>query len=231
MKKVAGFVGLGFIAGLVGCSHWQLVPVKEIEEKNSVEMTLVSGNTMRGEIISIEDEHVRVLTDNGKAYRVPLQKIAEVKRRPPVYDEAGTPITEREISDVKNHHKLTLYTVGGTALSFGASFFLGSMVQRNLQEDDTDTTPRWAITGVGTALGGTLFAIAGNKKDRQNAIEAIRELRAEDSREDLAKVRARKEDTDAELERIRNEREAQDREIEALKKKIENAKKKGNSLQ
>lgn len=223
MTKTHFFISLMAITSLA-CSSWQMVPISDIEPKNFVEITLNSGKTVQGEVIAVESQEIVVMTD-GNAYKINNSSIAAIRTKPSVYDDKGEIITEKEIAHVKNHTQLFLYIVGGTALSFGASFFIGSMVQRSL-DDDTDATPRILISSIGTAVGGTAFAFLGNRKDRTHAIEKIRDLRARLTEDSIAGEQVKRGEINALLEQLKKERQMQDAEIEALKKKIEEERKK-----
>ncbi|MCG8604578.1 hypothetical protein MJD09_06195, partial [bacterium] len=103
----------------------------------------------------------------------------------PVYDEAGEVITEREIAAHKSDKNFAFYTLAGGALSFGVSFFAGTLVTRAL--DKSQSSPElWATAGAGTLIGATLFATHGKKRDRSQAIEAVREERKERAVRQLA---------------------------------------------
>ncbi|MBC7186818.1 MAG: hypothetical protein H5U38_07275 [Calditrichaeota bacterium] len=221
MNSVRWVGVVAVLSAAMGCAHWTAVSKDEVRPKETVQLSLRSGTVVQGEVLAADATHLIVQGDDGRAFRVATQDITSLKRRPPVCDDNGMPISEREIAAVKGHRQLFLYTFGGTALSCGVSFYLGSMLQRGLQEDQTDNTLRIATTAVGTAVGALYFALRGDKKDRQYAIQQINAERLRASEEELNAERARKAQVEAELERLRREQEAQEREIEALRKQIE----------
>jgi len=224
MIKIKLFIVTAAIFFLA-CSSWKTVSVNEIAPKNLVEITLASGQTVQGEILATESQQI-VIKIKEKTYKVDRNNIASVRTKPAIYDEQGEIITEDDISRIKTHKQMTLFTIGGGALSFGASFFIGSMVQRSLLDDDTNSAPRIAITAIGTVLGSTFFAITGNKRDRNTAIEIIRDLRASKTENTIVDEKTRREEINKELNQLIKDRKAQEAEIEALKKKIEANKKK-----
>ena len=61
----------------------------------------------------------------------------------------------------------------------------------------------------------------GSKKDRAIAVENIKELRINSSKQSIAEIQGKRNNINDELELLKKLREAQDAEIEALKKKIE----------
>ncbi|MCR4439742.1 MAG: hypothetical protein QHJ34_10260 [bacterium] len=209
------------LSAAVGCAHWTAVSKEEVEPKQTVRLSLRSGTVVQGELVAADATNLIVQGDDGRAFRVATHDISSIERRPPVYDENGMPISEREIAAAKGHRQLFLHTFGGTALSCGVSFYLGSMLQRGFQEDQTDNTLRIATTAVGSAVGALYFALRGDKRDRQYAIQQINAERLRRSEEELNAERARKAQVEAELDRLRREQEAQEREIEALRKQRE----------
>ncbi|MDZ7337153.1 MAG: hypothetical protein ONB30_01290 [candidate division KSB1 bacterium] len=221
MKGVwwAGMAAL--LSATLGCAHWTAVTQEQVRPQETVQVTLKSGSAVQGEIVANNDTYLVIRDEHGRAFRVSKGDIIALKRKPGAYDEAGLPISEREIAAVKGHRQLLLHALGGTALSFGISFYTGSMLQRGLQEDPTDNTLRIAVTSVGTAIGALFFAHKGDNRDRQLAIQQIRRERAIAAEQELEAERRRKAQVEAELERLRREQETQEREIEALRKQLE----------
>ncbi len=224
MRKRFVFPAVMLLSALAGCAGWQVAQLDEVQPRNFVEITLSSGNKIQGEVIAVEVGQTIIKTD-GKAYKIDNDNITALRAKPSVYDDQGQIITEAEIKMVKTNKQTILYAIGGTALSFGTSFFIGSMIQRSM-EDDTDSTPRVIATTLGTTVGGVIFTILGTKKDRTIAVENIKDLRIVDSENTIAAERGKRSDINKELELLKKLREAQDAEIEALRKKIEEQTKK-----
>jgi len=221
MKGVRWVGEVILLSWLVGCAHWTPVKLEEVRPKETVQLSMRSGAKVTGEVVITDASHLVLQEAAGRTYRIRAEDISSIKKKPGAYDGAGMPISEREIAASKGHRQLFLYTLGGTALSFGMSFYLGSMGQRALQEDQTDKTVTIATTAVGTTLGTIYFALKGDKKDRQHAIQQITEERHRASEEELKAEKAKKAQIEAELERLRREQQAQEREIETLRKQIE----------
>jgi hypothetical protein len=142
-------------------------------------------------------------------------------KKVPVYDEANNPITEREIRYYQNNNNFVLYTLGGGALSFGASFFIGTLVDRAM--DNSDNVALWATTGAGTLIGTLVFANQGKKRDRNQAIEYIKDKRKRKAAEKLTQERARQQKIEEEisaLEKLKQQQEAERKKLlEEVKKK------------
>jgi len=88
-----------------------------------------------------------------------------------VYDDFGNGISEEEIRMHLSKKNTTIYGIGGGLLSFGISFFMGSLVGQSLDQGSRIFA---ATTVGGTGLGTWLFLHAGRNKDRNEAIQAIR---------------------------------------------------------
>ncbi len=220
-RSVSWFALLALFAAASGCTHWSAVTPEEVKAKETVQVILRSGISVQGEALVNNGSYLLVRDQSGRAYRLSKEDIVALKRKAAVYDAGGSPISEREIAARKGHRQLFLHALGGTALSFGLSFYAGSMLQRGLQEDQTDNTVRIATTVIGTTVGGIYFAFKGDKRDRQLAIQEIQQERLSATAEELEAEKARKAQVEAELERLRQEQEAQERELEALRKQIE----------
>jgi len=143
-------------------------------------------------------------------------------KRVPVYDEGGRKITEEEIQRHRGHKNFWLYTLGGGAMSFGVSFFLGSLIDRSA--GDHNSGALWATTGVGTALGTTLFAVSGGRRDRNAAIEAVKDERKARAAEELKAQQSKQSKIQSELEKEREALEKQEQERQRLMQELEKKK-------
>jgi hypothetical protein len=136
-------------------------------------------------------------------------------KKVPVYDEARKPITEGEIQKHQNNKNFVLYTLGGGALSFGASFFLGTVIDRGLGDSNGDLA-LWATTGTGTVIGTVLFASQGKNRDRKQAIEVIKQRRKIEAANKLTNEKLKRQKIEEELKALETIRQQQ----EAEKKRI-----------
>lgn len=169
---------IGFTAALLilsGCSQMKQVRYGELEPANTVEVTLKSGTTVQGTLVEAEPHQLVIRQGDRTSRTVPKTDIAAIKRLPPVYDQFGKGISENEIRSVETNKNTLTYSIGGGLLSFGASFFAGSMLANSISESSGTILAATTVTGGG--LGATLFYLAGRNKDRSEAIDAIREDR------------------------------------------------------
>jgi hypothetical protein len=133
-------------------------------------------------------------------------------------DDKGQAISRNEVAAKKSSRNLWLYTLGGGALSFGASFFVGSMVDRGL--DSEDHTALWAITAVGTVAGTAIFVHNGNVRDFNQAVEAVKDDRQGKLGNEIAEEKKKQDALAEERRKLEDERKRQEMEREELLKKI-----------
>jgi hypothetical protein len=148
--------------------------------------------------------------------------------RLPMVDEMGKPVAKTEIDQKRSTKNFWLFTIGGGALSFGASFFAGSLVDRSGNSDNH--TALWIVTGTGTLLGTALFAHTGSVRDFNLALEAVKESRKEMVNQRIVEEQKRQEELATEKRRLEEERQHQEAErqklLDEIRKKQETEKSK-----
>jgi hypothetical protein len=199
-----------------GCSQYTAVEYREVDSTNYVKITRETGSSIEGTVIKPEPHQIVLLDRNRQTVAVSKSTIKTIKRKQPVQDDFGRGISEEEIRRHQTRRDRTLYGIGGGMLSFGISFFIGSMIG--------NTSDQGASVMVSTAAGGTLlgtawFLHAGKNKDRETAIRRIHAERqsAEVVPQDPAQ-------TDQVKQMIENERKKQEelrKEREALLKQLQ----------
>jgi len=158
-----------------GCSKYMMVPYNQIEKTNSIRVKLAAGPAVKGIVENIEPHQLTVIKEDGIRSPIPKAHIYEIWRLPPVYDDLGMGISEAEISQRKRNTNALVYGIGGGALCAGASFFAGSMIAKNMEENGGAVMAGTTVSGGG--LGTFLFIRAGAAKDRSQAIDSIRDDR------------------------------------------------------
>jgi len=150
--------------------------------------------------------------------------IRSIKRKEPVYDDFRNGISEEEIASVKTNKNAVVYGIGGGAICFGASFFLGSMAANSMEENSGSGTALAASTAAGGGLGTYLFVKAGKAKDRKDAVDVIKRKRK--SRQ-LTPPEANTElqDLNKQIQEEKEKRENLRKQHEALLKQLEDKKK------
>lgn len=158
----------------MGCGNRSTVNYNSVEDTNYVYLKLLSGKSLQGTVVKSEPHQLTLKTKEGLTKNVMKSNIKSIKRKPPVTDDYGKGISEDEIASQKGNQNTLVYGIGGGIMSFGASFFAGSMIG-NSTEDGSSIMA--ATTAAGGGLGTLLFVNAGKAKDREKAIEAIQEER------------------------------------------------------
>lgn len=133
-------------------------------------------------------------------------------------DEAGQPISTSEVQKHRKNHRALLYTVGGGALSFGASFFIGSLADR--RSDDGDHSALWIVTGAGTAMGTFIFFQHGRTRDFNAAVELVKEDRRSRVNAQLSEEEKRQSAISSEISKLQEERRKQEEERQRLLEEI-----------
>ena len=212
----------GFFILTSGCAKRVVIDYNHAKLNSLVEIRTVTGKSSKGIIRSKNasfmvmqlDKYKKNLT---KIKRTDISRITGLKTY--VYDTQKKIISEWEIDRNKKNSNIILYTLGGSGLSFGASFFAGSLLSRGIDDVDRGKNFMWATAATGTILGTALFAKAGYKRDRNVAIEKIREQRIELAKKKAEIERQKRKKIQDELRKIKAERKKQDEEILKLKSK------------
>jgi len=205
-----------------GCVKRIPLPYEKVERGSRVWVKTVEQRELAGDVVDKKPDRFVLRTFKGDVDTLLIADVVEITARPQEYDEAGRLITEREIDSVKTHRNLVLYSIGGTALSFGASFYLGSFVRRHVNTGED--VALWGITGLGTAAGLATFSRAGANRDRLMALEKIKDYRKEQAAKELQRQKSKREQLEEELRRLKEEQRKKQEELERLKKLLEKKK-------
>jgi uncharacterized protein YlxW (UPF0749 family) len=139
-------------------------------------------------------------------------------------DDTGQPIKRSEVEAKKTDNNFWLYTLGGGALSFGASFFAGAMIERGVESEDRAVL--WSVTGVGTVVGTLIFAHNGKVRDYNLAVEAVKDSRQQELGKKIKGEQQRQETLSTERKRLEDERKRQEAERAKLLEQIRDKQKK-----
>lgn len=142
-------------------------------------------------------------------------------------DEAGQPISTSEVQKHRKHSHTLLYAAGGGALSLGASFFVGSLVDRRV--DDSNHSMLWIVTGMGTAVGTFLFLRQGRTRDFNAAVEQVKEERRSQANAQISEEEKRQSAVSEDIRRLQEERRKQDEERQRLLEEIRKKQKPANT--
>ena len=168
-SKIVG-MSICMVIVLCGCANYTMTSYERVEATNYLVLTLFSGEQITGTVIEVKPYQIILLEENETKRAVTRSSIRSIRLKQPVYDEFEKGISEPEITSVQTSKNTMIYGIGGGVLSFGVSFFMGSL----LGESGNVVA---LTTGVGGVLGTSLFIMAGKNKDRQDAITEIRKIR------------------------------------------------------
>ena len=230
VKKIIGLLIIGLCV-FAGCAKHALVTYEQVEKTNMVEVTLVSGEKVVGTIYKVDPHQLSLLRKDRKTRVIAKSSVRMIKRKPPIYDDFGKGISEEEIQSVQTSRNTLIYGIGGGALSFGTSFFVGSLVSHSMEENGG--TVLAASTVVGGGLGTFLFIRAGKKMDHRDAIERIQEKRRftevkeeKDKEKTPDEIRKQLEREKERQEELRKQREKLLKELKVKKEKKKEGKEK-----
>jgi hypothetical protein len=204
-----------------GCSKQVLVHYDDVEKNNWVRVTLFSGQFVEGTVVRTEPYQLTIHSKE-RPISIETSKISKITRIPPAYDDFGECISEEEITAVKTNRNATIFGIGGGLLSFGISFFTGSMLA---QSSDDGGTILAATTGAGGILGTALFIQAGKRQDRKEAVNLIRhehqsrQIKRAGPKPSANDLQKQLDEEKRKQEELRKQREKLLRELEQTKKK------------
>jgi hypothetical protein len=205
---------------VTSCAKKVPVSYNNIDPGHYIYATLTSGETVEGEVKTKNDEKIEVIINDKNSSRSMLtREIMRLNQKPPVYDEAKQVIPESLIRQQQKGTNKWLFTLGGSALSLGVSFFITANI---LHETSTETegAALWGPTIGGAAVGGLLFGIQGNKLDRRNSIEAIKDQRKIEAIKSMKQNQRKREEVEQELDNLKKQRQQQNEEINRLLKEV-----------
>lgn len=220
-KRIAFWGSLVILmAFFTGCAKRIPISYDQAQPEALVQIQTVTGKSVTGIVRAHKKSFVILQTnkyDKKSLVKINQDEIAAIQGSERVDQDAlGKIISPWEIEQRTERKNTYLYTVGGMGLSFGLSFFIGSLINRGMDDVDQGKTAMWITTGVGTAIGTFLFAKVGAKKDRAVAIDKIRKERYELAKKKAEEERLKRKKIVDEIERLRQERKKQDEELKRL---------------
>ncbi len=205
-----------------GCAKHMPINYNQVDKNMLVQITTQSGDSFKGIVKAKQPAVLIVQTtrDENSLRQVAAGDIARMTSTPPVYDYQKNVISEWEIRDHQRSANTWLYSLGGAGLSFGASFFIGSLLHRGMSDNDARYEILWSTTAVGTTLGTWLFARAGKAKDRNVAITQIQDRRYEIAQKQIEIEKAKHNQIQSEIDKMKADHDKQEEELKRLKDRI-----------
>ncbi|MDZ7265290.1 MAG: hypothetical protein ONB16_11950 [candidate division KSB1 bacterium] len=225
------YLVIGIMVGLTACAKRIPLSYDQVQPNAMVKIVTSNGQTYRG---LVHEKHYDYLSlklqpNEPMVSKINRDDIETIAAKPFVTDASGGIISDWEIARRQRSKNFYIYTAGGAALSFGTSFFIGSLINRSMDDPKQGEKAMWVTTGIGSAVGTYLFSRAGRQRDRSIAIEEIRDQRIQMAKERLETEQSKRKQVRTELEKEKQERARQEAEIERLKEQIKKSKKQPNN--
>ncbi len=189
---------------LLGCAHQSAFRVDELSEGQSVAVHMINGDAVNGTVARVEADALVVTDATGKNWRARQDAIESISGPEPVRDSRGRIISEKEIASRTGSKNKWTFAISGGVLSMGSAFFLSSMATRVGDQENRDAIVIGGTAG-GTALGAFLFSRIGARKDRQIAIETVRDERRGDTEEEILQEREKTESLQQQIEELKKQ--------------------------
>lgn len=217
---------LVFLFITISCAKRAFIGYDDVKPNALVKIKTLSGQACDGEIQEKNTNYLLLKTSqhDNQFTKIKREDIASITGGEFIHDGVGNIISEWEIQEQKKDKNLLLYTIGGAGLSFGASFFIGSLIHRGLDDAENGNKILWGTTAAGTAAGTYLFAKTGKKRDRYLAIEKIREERFNAAQNQFENRKKKHDLVQQQLEKEKAAREKQEQELKLLQEKVKNKK-------
>jgi hypothetical protein len=168
-----------------------------IPNQSAVEVTLTQGKKLQGMVKNSDKDNIfLVLQKDNKTYKIPRDKIADVREIDVIYDDYARPITDKEISHAKSYWRTVSFTVLGSIVGGAIGFFAG---QQDVDEPEVFSTGTFVGAGVGAVTG----ILLGLPADQRKAVAKVRANRANDIPAELMQEKKKEEE---ELKKIEDEK-------------------------
>ncbi len=169
-----------FVSMQICCSGNRLINMEKPKLGESVQIQLKDGKEYEGVIIAKEDSLLKYVDAATHSLEtLPVEKIHSLQQSMQVYDLEGNVITEQQIRDAKGIGKTVGYSFAGVALGAAVGFGVGVIIA-----SQSDVPIGYSMAALGVA-GGITMGLLGNRSEREDAIEKIRQERLASAHEEL----------------------------------------------
>ncbi len=156
------------------CGGGKKVTLQDIENNQALKIVYKDGSSDEGIIKEIGDEKIIFVSEKGhKPFEIEVIKIRRLEKLEKSYDDLAYSISGAEINKYKKNRNTWGYAIGGAVVGAAAGLVLGLP----LWLADVDAIPPYFWSGAGAVAGSIFFAIRGQEKDKDVAIQEIRVIR------------------------------------------------------
>jgi hypothetical protein len=199
-----------FAAAQFFCSSSRVLNIEKSKPGESVQILLKDGTERQGIVIAREDtilKYVDAATHNLTPLAV--DKILSLQRSLQVFDLEGDRISEEQIHAAKGWGKTVGYSFAGVALGAAVGFGVGVIIASG-----SDVPIAYSMAALGIA-GGITLGILGNRSDRDDAIDKVRQERLNAAKDQMREQLLKEEKL---LEEQKKEKEKMIKELDQKKK-------------
>ncbi len=199
---------VAFLLLLGGCSSSPYLAVKETDPGRSVKIYFDDGSV--DEVLVLRNtgkELTYVSASTHEEKTVSTKRVRKIVKIEKNFDYFGNPISQAEISKYKSNKYTWTYAIGGAVVGAAA----GIAISYPFWVSGIDFIPPYFVGGVTGVASSIWFALKGQKKDQEMALEEIRYIRK--------KEREMEEQLEKEKERLKKIEEEKRKLKEQLEKK------------
>jgi hypothetical protein len=169
---------IGFILTVIilssACSGNKYLTMKKVKTDQAVKIIYRDGKVANGIITEKSTEKIEYISEaDHQSHSALREDILRIERLDVVYDLDANPISTAEIEKYKNNKNTWGYALGGAVIGGAA----GLVVGLPFWYADVGNVPPYFTAGAGAVVGSILFAIRGQDKDREEAVQKIRYVR------------------------------------------------------
>jgi hypothetical protein len=189
------------------CSGSKYLTMKKVKTDQAVKIIYRDGKVANGIITEKSPEKVEYISEaDHQSHSALREDILRIERLDVVYDLDANPISTAEIEKYKNNKNTWGYALGGAVIGGAA----GLVVGLPFWYADVGNVPPYFTAGAGAVVGSILFAIRGQDKDKEEAVQKIRYVRkaeknleeeVEQEKQRLQKIEEEKQKLKEELEK------------------------------
>jgi hypothetical protein len=199
---------VSFAVFLNSCGGGKQFAVEDMEKKQGVKIYYIDGNSDEGVIKEIKSEKIVFVSERDhEPQEIDPQEIRRVEKLNKTYDDLAYTISQAEINKYKNSHNTWGYAIGGVIIGAAAGLALGLP----FWYAEIDALPPYFWAGAGAITGSIFFAIRGQEKDKEIAVEKIRFIRntERELQEEIKKEKQQLEDLEKEKKRLQEKLKSQ----------------------
>ncbi len=184
------------------CSGGKRITLQDTKNNQAVKIVYKDGSFDEGIIKEIGKEKIIFVSEEGhKPFEIEVNRIRRIEKLEKSYDDLAYSISGAEINKYKKNRNTWGYAIGGAVVGAAAGLVLGLP----LWLADVDAIPPYFWSGAGAVAGSIFFAIRGQEKDKDIAIQRIRAIRKAEREleEEIDKEKKQLEEIEQEKQKIK----------------------------